>query len=395
MYKRLEYQLIKNRIKEPRKFIQVVVGPRQVGKSTVMKQVLNDYEGHYQFFSADNVPTSNNSWISDCWEACRALMNVNGFDCIVLVIDEIQKIKGWSEAVKKEWDDDTFHDINIKVLLLGSSRVMLEKGLSDSLAGRFEEIRMSHWSFTEMKDCFGFTLQQYIFFGGYPGAAPLIDDEERYQQYIQASIIDATINKDILVDRPIGKPSLLRQTFEVATAYSGEILSYNKLLGNLLDAGNTTTLTGYINLLNECGLVCGLQKYSNDLARRKSSIPKFQVYNNALKTIYSDNTFQQAIVNRKEWGRIFESAVGAHLVSQAFLHNFDVFYWRDNNYEVDFVIRKKGKTIGIEVKSNSEKRTKGLSIFRERFHPKEALIVGDGGIRVEDFFSLNINDLFK
>ena len=394
MYKRAEYQIIKERIKESRKFIQVVMGARQIGKSTVVKQVLNDLDEPYRMFSADNVPTTNSAWISDCWAAARSLKENKGWDSIVLVIDEIQKITNWSEVVKKEWDADTFNDTNIKVLLLGSSRVLLEKGLSESLAGRFEEIRMTHWSYQEMKECFGFTLDQYIFYGGYPGAAPLIHDEDRFSQYIQSAIIEATINKDILMDTPISKPALLRQTFELGAAYSGEILSLNKMLGSLQDAGNTVTLASYINLLNESGLLCGLQKYSIDLARRRASIPKLQVYNNALKMVYSPLTFEEVLVDRKSWGRIVESCIGAYLVSQSFVHRFEVFYWRERDDEVDFILRKKGSVIAIEVKSNAEKKTAGLEKFKQLFQPKKAFIVGDGGISIEDFLSMDIRKLF-
>lgn len=395
MYKRPEYQIIKSRLEEHRRFIQVVMGARQIGKSTVVKQVLQDLNAPYQFFSADNVPATNGAWISNCWAAVRSLKESHGWSSIILVIDEIQKIANWSEVVKKEWDDDTFHDRNIKVLLLGSSRVLLEKGLSESLAGHFEGIRMSHWSYREMKECFGFSLDQYLFYGGYPGAASLIDDSDRFQQYIQASIIDATINKDILMDTLISKPALLRQTFELGAAYSGNLLSLNKMLGSLQDAGNTATLAGYINLLDESGLLCGLQKFSIDTARRKASIPKLQVYNSALKIVYSPFSFEQAILDRKVWGHIFESAIGAYLVSQAFIHRFEVFYWRERNDEVDFILRKKGSIVAIEVKSNAEKKTEGLDKFRQLFNPQSAFIVGDGGIGVEDFFLMDIRKLFE
>ena len=296
--------------------------------------------------------------------------------------------------VKKEWDYDTFNDINIKVLLLGSSRVMLEKGLSESLAGRFEEIRMSHWSYPEMRECFGFTLDQYLYYGGYPGAAPLITDQDRFEQYIQSAIIDATINKDILMDTPISKPALLRQTFELGAAYSGNLLSLNKMVGSLQDAGNTTTLAGYISLLDESGLLCGLNKFSIDMARRKASIPKFQVYNNALKIVYSPYTFQQAIMDRKVWGHIYESGIGAYLVSQAFVDRFEVYYWRERNDEVDFVLRKKGKVVAIEIKSNAEKCTEGLNKFNQLFEPQASFIVGDGGIPTSEFLEMDIKKLF-
>lgn len=394
MYKRSEYQIIKSRLSEQRKFIQVVMGPRQIGKSTVVKQVLKDIEIPYMFYSADNVPATNRVWVSDCWASVRNLKKSKGYDEIILVIDEIQKINNWSEVIKKEWDIDTFNDCNIKVLLLGSSRVLLEKGLSESLAGRFEEIRMCHWSYTEMRDAFGFTLEQYLYYGAYPGAVTLINDYERFQQYIQASIIDSTINKDILMDTPVTKPALLRQTFELASAYSGQILSLNKMLGSLQDAGNTSTLASYLNLLNDSGLICGIQKFSIDMARRKASIPKLQVYNNALKTIYTQTTPESALIDPKLWGMIFESGIGAYIVNQAFKYRYEVYYWRERNDEVDFVIRKKDSVIAIEVKSNSERNTAGLDKFRELFNPKEAFIVGDGGISATEFLSMDINSLF-
>ena len=253
---------------------------------------------------------------------------------------------------------------------------------------------MSHWSYREMHECFGFTVDQYLFYGGYPGAASLIGDGDRFEQYIQSSIIDATINKDILMDTPISKPALLRQTFELGAAYSGNLLSLNKMLGSLQDAGNTSTLAGYVNLLDESGLLCGLQKYSVDMSRRRASIPKFQVYNNALKMAYNPLTFEQAIVDRKAWGHIFESGIGAYLVSQAFIHRFDVYYWRERNDEVDFILHKKGSLVAIEVKSNAEKRTEGLAKFNQMFTPKTSFIVGEGGIKVEDFLTMDIEKLF-
>lgn len=394
MYKRPEYQLIKSRLEEPRRFIQVIVGPRQIGKSTVVKQVLRDIEVPYLFYSADDVPASNHAWIADCWAAARSVKEVRKHSEFILVIDEIQKIANWSEIIKKEWDADTFNDCEIKVLLLGSSRVLLEKGLSESLAGRYEEIRMCHWSYAEMKEAFNLSLNEYMFYGAYPGAVALINDYDRFQQYIQSAIIDSTINKDILMDTPIGKPALLRQTFELSAAYSGELLSLNKMLGMLQDAGNTSTLLSYLNLLNDSGLLCGLQKFSIDMARRKASIPKLQVYNNALKLAYMNTTLESALTDRRMWGRIFESGIGSYIVNQAFKKRFDVFYWRDRDMEVDYVMKKGNSIVAIEVKSNSDRRTAGLDLFRKKFTPRTAFIVGDGGITPEEFMTMDLNSLF-
>lgn len=394
MYKKTEYQLIKSRLEEPRRFIQVVTGPRQVGKTTVVKQVLKDLGQPFLYYSADNVPASNAGWLSGCWEAGRSLLAINGWDNILLVIDEIQKIRNWSEAVKKEWDADSFADREVKVLLLGSSRVMLQKGLSESLAGRYEEIRMGQWSYAEMRDCFDFTLPQYLFYGGYPGAATLVGDDDRFRDYVQSAIIDATVNKDILMDTPISKPALMRQTFELGASYSGELLSLNKMLGSLQDAGNTSTLAGYVRLLKESGMLAGLQKYGMDASRSKSSIPKWQVYDNALKTQFSSLTLEQALTNRREWGHIFESGIGAHLLCRSFIHGFELYYWRENALEVDFVLRCRGSVVAIEVKSNGERFAAGLKAFRERFHPSRTLIVGDAGIPAEEFLCADITKFF-
>lgn len=396
MFYREQYQILTSRLKEPRHFIQVVMGPRQVGKTTTVKQVVKDLQTiPYLFFSADNVPGTQPSWISDCWQTARSQMRIDRLTELVLVIDEIQKLKGWSEVVKKEWDEDSFNDLNLKVVLLGSSRVMLQKGLADSLAGRFETIKMTHWSYREMKEAFGYSLEQYIYYGGYPGAAVLMEDEDRWSEYIKNAIIDATINKDILLDTAIGKPALLRQTFELSAAYSGQLLSLTKMVGQLQDAGNTTTLTGYLNLLADSGLVCGLQKFSMDMSRRRASVPKYQVYNNALYNVYSDESLHEAVTTPQVWGRVVESAVGAYLVSHSFVHGYEVFYWRENNDEVDFILKKNTRIVAIEVKSGNDTSNTGLAKFRELYHPHMAFIVGRNGIDLEKFFQIDIKSLFS
>lgn len=395
MYKRSIYDTIIKRLGEQRMFIQVIMGPRQIGKSTVVRQVLDDLKKPYLFFTADTIPSTSPTWISQCWASARLQMRTMQQEELILVIDEIQKLKNWSEYVKKEWDADSLDHLNLKVVLLGSSRVLLEKGLAESLMGRYEEIRMSHWSYREMQEAFGMSLEQYIYYGGYPGAAPLINDEERWANYVNGAIIDATINKDILMDSPISKPALLRQTFELSVAYSGKILSLTKMLGALQDAGNTVTLAGYLNLLGDSGLVTGLQKFSMDVARKRASIPKYQVYNNALLSVQSGLSFQEAIADSKRWGQIFESAIGAYIVSEAFVHRFEVYYWRDGNDEVDFILKKNQKIVAIEVKSNGESQTTGMDRFCKLFEPTASFFVGENGIKPEVFLGMDLRLLFE
>lgn len=395
MYKRSIYHTIIKRMEEHRMFIQVVMGPRQIGKSTVVKQVLDDLGKPYLLYSADTIPSTSPKWISECWANARLQMRAQQLEEMILVIDEVQKQKNWSEYVKKEWDADSLNHINLKVILLGSSRVLLEKGLAESLMGRYEEIRMSHWSYPEMREAFNMSLEQYIYYGGYPGAAQLIEDEERWANYVNGAIIDATINKDILMDSPISKPALLRQTFELSVAYSGKILSLTKMLGALQDAGNTVTLAGYLNLLGDSGLVTGLQKFSVDMARKRASIPKYQVYNNALLSVLSGLSFKEAVTDSKRWGQFFESAIGAYIISEAFVHRFEVYYWREGNDEVDFVLKKNQKIVAIEVKSNGETKTTGMERFHKLFNPLATIVVGENGIQPELFLSMDLRKLFE
>lgn len=395
MFQRYQVEELVKRMKEPRKFIQVVLGPRQVGKTTLLKQALAKTDVPYHFFAADLVPATQTGWISDCWESVRTMMRAKGQSECLLVIDEIQKIRQWGEVVKKEWDADTFQDVNIKVVLLGSSRVLLEKGLSDSMMGRFETIRLSHWTFPEMQEAFGFSLEEYLYFGGYPGAASLIHDPERWQQYIGSAIVDATIHKDILQDAPVGKPALLRQTFELGCAYSGKIVALTKMMGALSDAGNATTLSGYLDLLSDGGLLSGLRKFAADTLRRRASAPKFQVHNSALRSYYSEWTLPETIARPEEWGRCLESAIGAHLAAGAFLTGYEVYYWREGPLEVDFVLKRKDRVLALEVKGNREASTAGLSEFRKRFHPDGALLIGPSGIPVDEFLRIPPRDLFS
>lgn len=394
MIQRIEVELLKRRIKEPRKFIQIVEGPRQVGKTTALKQLLEQIEMPYQHFSADAVATTSGSWISDCWTIVRTRMQMEHLSEILLVIDEVQKLTNWSEWVKKEWDDDTWNGVNIKVILLGSSRMRLERGLSESLMGRFEVVMMANWSFTEMRDAFDFSLDEYIYYGGYPGAAPLVHEPDRWREYVRHAIIDATINNDVLVDTPISKPMLLRQTLELSSSYSAQILSFTKMVGQLQDAGNTTTLSNYLNLLDQCGMVRGLQKYAADNARRRASVPKYQVYNNALMNIGCNYDFKSARLNPNVWGRIFESAIGAHVVNCSYKGDFNVYYWREGVNEVDFVLVRNADLIAIEVKSGSETSNRGLDSFEKLFHPKKRLLVGPNGFSPESFLSLDVKELF-
>jgi hypothetical protein len=394
MFERVYLQQLITRLKEPKRFIQVLMGPRQVGKTTLIGQLTTQIDVSFIFESADAVAATDHVWITTLWDKARAKIRTKNLTEFLLIIDEIQKIDNWSEIVKKLWDEDAKNKVNIKVILLGSSRLLLQQGLTESLAGRFESTYIGHWTYSEMKDAFGFTPQQYVWFGAYPGSVSLINDEERWKNYVGNSLIETSISKDILMLTRVDKPALLKRLFELGCLYSGQILSFTKIVGQLQDAGNTTTLSNYLELLDTAGLLAGIEKYAADVIRKRSSSPKFQVHNTALISAQRNETFEQILTNKQEWGRLVESAIGAHLVNSALAHNFKVYYWRHRNEEIDFVLEKRGKIIGLEVKTNAASNNSGMNAFNKMYHPNQMLKIGEGGIPWEEFLSLNPNDLF-
>lgn len=380
-------QLLKNRLSTPRRFIQVLLGPRQVGKTSLAVTLLESWPRHL-FVSADDPTLRDRNWLEQQWENARHQALQNHSREFLLVIDEIQKISGWSEIVKKFWDEDTRKKIPIKVLLLGSSSLLMQTGLTESLAGRFEVIPVSHWSYAEMKTTFGFSLDQFLYFGGYPGAATLIDDQNRWQQYILNSLIETTLSRDILLVARVDKPALLRRLFKLSCNYSGQILSYQKMTGQLQDAGNTTTLAHYLDLLEGVGLVAGLSKYAGQKVRQRASSPKLIALNTALMNATGELDFDEARQNHELWGRLTETAVGAHIYNESLGKNLRCYYWLDRSREVDFVIQHKKNLTAIEVKSGRKKGSlPGLSAFASEFPVKKKLLIGKDGIPLASFLA--------
>jgi len=393
-YYRPQFSILKKGIKEKRKFIQTVIGPRQIGKTTMVLQLLEEMNIAYQYQSADAIDATNSSWISQQWETARIKLKTSSARQYILAIDEIQKINNWSEVVKAEWDKDTKEKNNIKIILLGSSSLLIQKGLTESLAGRFEKVYMGHWSFTEMEKAFNINVNQFTWFGGYPGAVSLIKDEGRWKDYIKNSLIETTVSKDILMMQRIDKPALLKRLFELGCLYSGQILSYTKMLGQLQDVGNTTTLSHYLNLLNSAGLVTGLEKYSIQKVRQRASSPKLQVYNTALISGQMKEQYKDILKQPEKWGRIVESAIGAHLINYSVSENYNIYYWRHKSSEIDFVLENNGKVIGLEIKSGAKQQARGMEVFKKEFSPDKVMLIGDSGLPWQDFLKINPMELF-
>src|SRR5207253_4649103 len=320
------------------------------------------------------------------WEAAR--LDASGKAGALLVLDEIQKIPAWSETVKRLWDEDTRKKRPLKIVLLGSAPLLMAQGLTESLAGRFETLRLTHWSFTEMRAAFGWSLDQYLYFGGYPGAAPLVGDPKRWARYIADSLIETSIARDVLLLTRVDKPALLRRLFELACRYSGQVLSYTKMIGQLQDAGNTTTLAHYLDLLAGAGMVCGLAKYAGDAARSRGSSPKLQVLNTALMTAGSGLSLAEARGDGEVWGRLVESCVGAHLANAAAAGECGPYYWRERGEEVDFVVKAGRRLVAIEVKTGRAPQAHpGIAAFSAAFKPQRTLLVGGDGVAVDEFLA--------
>jgi len=394
MFKRPQFKVILDRILQDRRFIQVLTGPRQSGKTTLIGQVLRELPIASRYASADAQEAHASVWLEQQWSAARTELASGPGPGLVLVLDEIQKVPAWSEIVKKLWDEDTRAGLDLRIVLLGSSSLLLQQGLTESLTGRFEILRLTHWTYPEMKEAFGFDLDAFVYFGGYPGAAPLVSEERRWRDYVRDSIVETTVSRDILMMSRVDKPALLRQLFELGTFYSGRVLSFNKLLGQLRDAGNTTTLSHYLVLLDAAGLLTGLQKYSAAPVRRKASSPKFQALNTALMSGLGGSEFGETRRDGASWGRLVESAVGAHLLATATSDEIRVGYWREGPKEVDFVLDKGGRLAAIEVKSGRARDgIPGIGAFLKA-HPKaKAHLVGGDGLSLEEFFLARAADL--
>jgi uncharacterized protein len=407
-------RVLGTRLAETPQRLQILAGPRQVGKTTLIQQVLANRPSASCYYVAADDPSrpeaaiynrpslhtapatsgvaSLADWLRESWELAERRASAWHESehpsakqlPFVLVFDEIQRVPQWSSDVKGLWDRARERGVRMHVVLLGSAPLLVQQGLNESLAGRYELVRVTHWSFAEMNDAFGFTLDQYIHFGGYPGGASLIHDEERWRAYIRDALIEPSIEKDVLAMSRVDKPAMLRRLFELGCDYSGQIVSLVKV-GRTLGEGHTLTLAHHLTLLGHAGLLAGLHKYAAQAIRQRNSPPKFQVHNNALITAGATYGFDDARADRSYWGRLVESAVGAHLVTSADADT-RIHYWREADMEVDFIVECRGRLAAIEVKSGpGVHRHHGLDEFCRRRPDTRRWLVGSEDLPLGEF----------
>ena len=372
--------------------IQVLVGARQVGKTTAALQIADRWDGPTRYAAADQALPPGPEWLETQWHLARSHVAAGA---PLLILDEVQKVERWSEVVKALWDEDRRTRTPVRVLLLGSSSLLLARGTSESLGGRFFLHRAPHWAWPECREAFGWDLDRWLFYGGYPGAAPLVNDEPAWRAYVTDSLIDTVISRDVLALHTVRKPALLRNLFLLAARFPARVLSYTKMLGQLTEAGNTTTLSHYLRLLESAFLVSGLERFSAGQARSRGSIPKLVLWNNALVSALSPAGYDTVRADAARWGRLVENAVGAHLLNHLGGLTFDVTYWRHRSDEIDYVVETGDSRWAIEVKSGSPRRNPGLDAFRRRWPDARPLVVGSGGMGLEEFFAADPRDLLS
>ncbi len=377
---------------DPKRLVVAVTGPRQTGKTTIIRQALRLAGLPYEYVACDQPddPGARRpqrpslEWLVGRWKHARreAEKTDGGF---VLAVDEVQHLEGWSGVMKGLWDQDQATGCPVRVIVSGSAPWSMLIGLHESMMGRFLPVQVSHWSPKEMADAFDFSIDEHLFFGGYPGAAGYRSKVQHWRNYILNAIVAPTIERDIVALTRVDKPSLMRRLMDLASRYSGQPLSYVKMLGQLQDAGNTTTLAHYLDLLSNAGLVMKLDNYSAN--RIKASSPKLNVLNTAVMTAPAGYTFDEARADRSFWGRIVESAVGAHLHNSRSVGT-ELHYWRHRNREVDFVLSRGPNVLGIEVKSGLRRASPAsLDDFQKRFPGARTLLVGPGGVPLNEFLS--------
>lgn len=369
-----------------KKLLHIMTGPRQVGKTTAALQIARKWSGPAIHASADLPLPPGPEWIEAQWD--RAVRQARQSDReALLVLDEVQKVRGWSEVVKGLWDKEVLEPQGVQVIILGSSSLLIQKGLTESLSGRFYLYPCTHWGYPEMAQAFGWRLDQWLFHGGYPGAAPLVDETAVWRNYITDALIETVLAKDVLQLQTVAKPALLRNLFLLAAVHPAQILSYNKMLGQLQDAGNTTTLAHYLKLLESAFLISGLEAFKSGKQMKRGSSPKLIVWNNGLVNAIVGHDFHKAREDYSWWGRLVENAVGARLISHLNRFSNELFYWRERGREIDFVIKTPQQVWGIEVKSGKGQNVNGMTAFRSEYPNMRPLVIGPGYIELEDFFS--------
>ena len=341
--------VMRQRLAEPPPgHVQVLTGPRQVGKTTLLLELAKHWGKRALYIAADTPEASLPGWWEQQWQRAEQLAQDRG---AVLLIDEIQYLAHWSRLLKAGIDRLRRERIALHVVVSGSSSLHIGKGARETMAGRFERLQLLHWSAAELAERFGVSaakaVEQAVQYGSYPGAVSLLSNVNRWRDYVRHSIMEPAVGRDLMMLETIRRPALLRQVFALCTGHPSEIISLQKLCGQLTDKGSLETVAHYLHVLEEAYLVAAIPKYSEKALRQRSAPPKLVVLSNAFLASTSNRPPPQSDTEPERWGRWVENACLAH----AWNAGQQVCYWRAEPYEVDMVLNGAWGRWAIEVKS--------------------------------------------
>ncbi len=367
---------MRRRLREPAPSrMQFLVGPRQVGKTTLLLELAKDFGESAVYASADVPEAALPNWREGMWR--RVLELAQARKGAVLLLDEVQYLPEWSRWLKGRFDAVLRDKTPLHIVATGSSALHVGEGSRETMAGRFEKTVLTHWCATDLGALAGISsdlaAERFVSHGGYPGAVGLWNEPARWRSYLRDAIIEPAIGRDILSLEKVRKPALLRQVFALAAAHPAEILSLDKMAGALAEKGALETIAHYLELLEEAFLVKPLRKFSGRELRRRKSPPKLVVLNNGL--LAGTDLQPSRDTDPARWGRWLENACLAHAINRG----HEVYYWREEPWEVDaVVIGSSGRWI-VEVKSGpfTAEDLRGLAHATTRFPDFKPLVVCD------------------
>lgn len=342
--------VLRQRLSEPAPGrIQLLTGPRQVGKTTVLLELAAELRPVAVYIAADSAEASLPGYLDRVWVQAEELAELHGR--AVVLLDEVHALPDWAGRLKAEWDRLRRRRIPVHVVASGSSALRLAGASRESLAGRFERMTLTHWTVSSLAEVFGLdpaeAAEQLVRRGGYPGAMAYRDDPDRWAAYVRDAIVEPAIGRDILALGAVRKPGLLRQVFAVCTGSPAGIVSLQKIQGRLQDSGALETIAHYLELLEEAYLVAAVRKYSARAARRRSAPPKLITLSNALLAVSDPLGSPDAEAEPARFGAWLENACLAH----AWNSGQTVMYWREEPFEVDGVISGSWGSWAVEVKT--------------------------------------------
>lgn len=384
------YQSVVSALANNNSKILIVEGPRQAGKTTMVQRALNELGLKATYANADNEYTDNRLFIHNAWEKKRRSANSQ-----LIVLDNIQHIRNWSTLLQAEYEADMAIGKQPRVVLIAASCAPFYRDMeTDFMQQNSTILRLSLWTWADMRDAFGWSLDQYIFFGGYPGLGEIVAKGRPWRNYVRSKLIEPALTNDILIDVRLYKPHVLLQILEEGISYQGEVRSLNGILENTDGAGNTIILSTYLEFLHNAHILYAIRKYSEMMDRRRASIPKMQVHGNAIAAYYKNWRFPKTLQQDKKRHEILLSAVGAHLLNRSFLEGYKITCFWDRYSSIDFIISdSRGRDILINL--CRPKADNALAYFTRHYGSFRTILVGDGGqMSVEEILDCTIADLF-